>query len=194
MFPVFRSRITGQVLTRTYVGDGEYSIAELAGTAKTDTGTMTREVRRLESAGIVRSRAVGRTKLVRANKDAPFYRALRDLVVIVLGPAEVLGEELRGLEGIGAAAIFGSWAARAAGEAGPSPVDIDLLVIGRPDRDDLQDAAGRARARLGREVNTVVVSADRWNSRSDAFLAELHGRPMAALPGIPEPGDVEGER
>jgi predicted nucleotidyltransferase len=38
------------------------------------------------------------------------------------------------LAGIEAAAIFGSWAARAAGEAGPSPVDVDLLVIGRPDR------------------------------------------------------------
>jgi hypothetical protein len=110
--------------------------------AKTGTGTMTREVRRLERAGILRSRAVGRTKLVRAKKDAPFYRALRDLVVIVLGPAEVPSEELMTLEGIEAAAIFGSWAARAAGEAGPSPVDIDLLVIGRPDRDDLQGAFG----------------------------------------------------
>jgi len=96
--------------------------------------------------------------------------------------------------GIDAAAIFGSWAARAAGEAGPSPVGIDLLVIGRPDRDDLQDAAGRAWARLGREVNTVVVSADRWNSRGDAFLADLRGRPMAALPGIPESIDEDTVR
>jgi predicted nucleotidyltransferase len=111
-----------------------------------------------------------------------------------LGPAEVLGEEVRGLAGIEAAAIFGSWAARAAGEAGPSPVDIDLLVIGRPDRDDLQDAAGRAQARLGREVSTVVVSAERWNSRNDAFLAELRGRPMAALAGVPEPQDMEEQR
>jgi hypothetical protein len=29
-FPIFRSRITAVVLTKTYVGDGEYSIAELA--------------------------------------------------------------------------------------------------------------------------------------------------------------------
>jgi predicted nucleotidyltransferase len=55
--------------------------------------------------------------------------ALRDLVVIVLGPPQVLGEELAGLGGVSAAAIFGSWAARALGEAGASPVD--LLVIGR---------------------------------------------------------------
>src|SRR6266851_4108093 len=158
VFPVFRSRFTASVLARTYIGDGEYSVAELASMAETDTGTMTREVRRLEMAGVVRSRSVGRTKLIQANHEAPFYRPLRDLVVIVLGPAKVLGEELAALNGVSAAAIFGSWAARATGEAGPSPVDIDLLVIGRPDRDELHDAIGRARTRLGRDINTVVAS------------------------------------
>ena len=49
LFPIFRSRITAAVLTKTYVGDSEYSIAELAGLAHTDTGTMSREVRRLEA-------------------------------------------------------------------------------------------------------------------------------------------------
>jgi hypothetical protein len=36
-------------------------------------------------------------------------------------------------------------------------------------------------------VSTGVVSADRWNSRNDAFLAELRGRPMAALAESPNP-------
>lgn len=190
VFPVFRSRLTIAVLARTYIGDDEYSVAELAATAGTDTGTMTREVRRLEQASVLRSRAVGRTKLVRANHEAPFYRALRDLVVIVLGPADVIGDELAGLSGVSAAAIFGSWAARASGEAGPAAADIDLLVIGRPDRDDLHDAVGRARTRLGRDINAVVLSADRWAAGDDPFLAELRRRPMAALPGIPEPRDL----
>jgi predicted nucleotidyltransferase len=193
IFPLFRSRITTAVLTKTYVGDGEYSVTELAGMAGTDTGTMAREVNRLESAGVVRSRSVGRTKLVRANQEAPFYQPLRDLVAIVLGPAEVLGEELRGLEGIRAAAIFGSWAARATGEAGPSPVDIDLLVIGHPDRDELHDAVSRARERLGREVNPVVVAAQRWESEGDGFLSELRNRPMVALTGFAAPsGSADG--
>jgi hypothetical protein len=56
VFPVFRSRLTVAVLARAYIGDDEYSVAELAATAKTDTGTMTREVRRLEEAAVVRSR------------------------------------------------------------------------------------------------------------------------------------------
>ena len=190
VFPVFRSRFTVAVLARTYIGDGEYSIGELAAMAKTDTGTMTREVRRLEQAGVLRSRTVGRTKLVRANHEAPFYSPLRDLVVIVLGPAEVLGEELAGLQGVSAAAIFGSWAARVSGEAGPAPGDIDLLVVGQPDRDDLHDAVGRARSRLGREVNTVALSADRWDADDDPFLAEVRRRPMVALSGVPGPQEA----
>jgi hypothetical protein len=194
VFPVFRSRLTAAVLARTYIGDGEYSVAELARVAGTDTGTMTREVKRLEVAGVVRSRMVGRTKLVAANREAPFYQALRDLVVIVLGPAQVLGEELAGLNGMSGAAVFGSWAARALGEAGPSPVDIDLLVIGRPDRDDLHDAVGRARSRLGRDINTVVVSASRWDAGDDPFLAELRSRPLVALHGIRGPQDLAAAR
>lgn len=187
IFPVLRSWLTAGVLERTYIGEGESSVAELARAVGTDTGTMAREVKRLETAGVVRSRMVGRTKLVKANNEAPFYRALRDLVVIVLGPAQVLGEELAGLNGISGAGIFGSWAARALGEAGPSPVDIDLLVIGRPDRDDLHDAVGRARSRLGRDINTVVVSTSRWDAGDDPFLAELRSRPLVELHGMPAP-------
>lgn len=192
VFPVFRSRLTAAILARIYIGDGEYSIVDLASTAGTDTGSMTREVRRLEQAGVLTSRMVGRTKLVRANVVAPFYAALRDLVIIVLGPADVLGEELADVEGVSAAAIFGSWAARVSGEPGPTPGDIDLLVIGRPDRDDLYEAAGRARARLGREVNTVTVSPGEWQAGDDRFLAGLRQRPMVALAGFEGPPEVAG--
>jgi predicted nucleotidyltransferase len=181
VFPLFRSRITASVLVRTHVGGGEYSITELAGAAGTNRGNMAREVDRLEHAAVLTSRRVGRTKLVSANQRAPFYRALRDLVTITMGPAEVLGEELAAVDGIDRAEVFGSWAARVLGEPGPSPVDIDLLVIGRPDRDDLQDAVNRAKIRLGREVNSVVVSPKRWESSDDAFLAELRARPRVPV-------------
>lgn len=183
VFPIFRSRITTAVLALTYVGDGEYSVADLARSAQTDTGTMAREVRRLEMAAVVESRRVGRTKLVAANHEAPFYRPLRELATVVLGPAQVLAAELAGFQGIDGAAIFGSWAARVSGEPGPSPVDIDLLVVGRPNRDDLHDAVGRAQDQLGREVHVVVVSPRQWDSGSDAFLAELRSRPLVRVSG-----------
>lgn len=186
VFPIFRSQLTTAVLTHTYLGEGESSVAQLAASTGTDSGNMAREVSRLEQAGILRSRRVGRTKLVQANADAPFFDALRDLVTITLGPKQVLAEELADLDGIEQAVIFGSWAARMLGEPGHSPLDIDLLVIGRPDRDDLHEAATRATARLGRQVNTVVVSPRRWESSDDGFLAELRSRPQ--IPVIEAPG------
>ncbi|GAA3443929.1 hypothetical protein [Planomonospora venezuelensis] len=169
------------VLAMTYIGGGEYSIAELAAAARTDTGNMTREVARLERAAVLRSRRIGRTKLVEANRSAPFYRALSELVTITLGPAHVLAEELAGVEGVEQAEVFGSWAARMLGEPGPAPADIDLLVVGRPDRDDLHDAAARASARLGREVNTVVVAPQRWQAGDDGFLADIRSRPRVPV-------------
>lgn len=55
VFPVFRSRLTAAVLARIYIGDEEYSVGELAREAGTDTGTMAREVKRLEAAGVVQA-------------------------------------------------------------------------------------------------------------------------------------------
>jgi predicted nucleotidyltransferase len=190
IFPVFRSRLTVAVLERLYVGGGECSVTELAAAAQSNSGTTAREVSRLEEAAIVRSRRVGHTKLVRANESAPFFAALRDLAVIVLGPAHVLGQELAGLNGVEAAAIFGSWAARINGEPGPSPADIDLLVVGRPDRDELHDAIERGRTRLGRNVHVVVVQAKQWKSGKDPFLEELRCRPLSPIGEMPGPLEI----
>ncbi|HEX3965845.1 MAG TPA: nucleotidyltransferase domain-containing protein [Trebonia sp.] len=58
---------------------------------------------------------------------------------------------------LNAAYIYGSWAARHAGQPGQRPVgDIDLLVLGTPDRDQLHDALSTAEQRLGRPVESTI--------------------------------------
>lgn len=166
---------------RVLLGEREESVAELAAAIGADTGGTAREVSRLEQAGILVSRRVGRAKLIRANERAPFYRPLRDLVTIVLGPAHVLARELADIAGIERADIFGSWAARMRGEPGPSPTDIDLLIVGRPDRDDLFDATSRAGEVLGRSVNPVVISRHRWENSDDGFVREVRQRPRVTV-------------
>jgi hypothetical protein len=80
--------------------------------------------------------------------------------------------------------IFGTWALRYRGEAGPAPADIDLLVVGRPDRDDLYDAAQDVSQLLNRDVNPVVISPERWESADDGFIVELWTRPR--VPVLPQ--------
>jgi hypothetical protein len=67
-------------------------------------------------------------------------------------------------------AIHGSWARRYRDEPGPEPADIDVMVIGRPDREAVYAAADRATERLGIPVNTTVRSPQAWAQGSDAHV------------------------
>jgi predicted nucleotidyltransferase len=93
----------------------------------------------------------------------------------------VLAEELDGVEGVERAYLFGSWAARYTGEAGRSPADLDLLIIGAPDRDDLDDAAQRAESRLAREVNVTIRSPAWWREGTDGFHTDVTRRPLVPV-------------
>lgn len=181
LFPLLRSELQARILARTVMGGDEESVASLASAIEADAGNTAREVLRLERGGVLTSRRVGRTKLVRANTAAPFYRPVYDLVTIVFGPVSVLAERLAAVDGIIFADIFGSWAARYRGEEGPAPADIDLLVVGNPDRDDLYDAVQDASRLLNREVNPVVVSLQRWDTSDDGFVVELRTRPRVTV-------------
>lgn len=78
--------------------------------------------------------------------------------------------------------IFGSWAARWVGEKGPRPVaDIDLLVLGQPDRDSLYVAVDEAGRRLGREVQVTIREPGWLEAGSDSFHATVTSRPMVRM-------------
>jgi predicted nucleotidyltransferase len=181
LFPLLRSDLQARILARTVLGGREESIAEMAAAIEADPGNTAREVTRLEQGDVLLSRRVGRTKLVQANTGAPFYRPLHDLITVVLGPATVLAERLAAVEGIVVADIFGSWAARYRGEPGPAPADIDLLVVGSPDRDDLHEVTQEASRLLNRPVNPVIISAKRWTTSDDGFIVELRTRPRVPV-------------
>jgi predicted nucleotidyltransferase len=159
----------------------EWSLTELAERAGASVATAQREVARAEQSGVVTSRRLGNTRLVTA-QPGPLTEPLTELLLRAFGPRQVLAEELAGLDGIEAAYIFGSWAARYTGQPGRAPADIDVLVIGSPDRDDLDDAAQRATTRLAREVNVAIRSTTWWHDGTDGFHAEITARPMVPLP------------
>src|SRR6266704_5284166 len=107
--------------------------------------------------------------------ESPLTSPLTELLLRSFGPQQILAEEFDGLAGIEAAYLFGSWAARYAGQRGRAPADIDVLVIGRPDRDELDEAAQRAGSRLAREVNVTVRSPQWWHDGGTAFTLRSRG-------------------
>ncbi|HSZ46573.1 MAG TPA: hypothetical protein VK823_14625 [Streptosporangiaceae bacterium] len=181
LLPLLRSRLQADLLTLVLLAPGrEWSLTELAGRTGASVSSAQREMARAQDAGVVSSRRVGNTRLVTA-ADSPLTGPLTELLLRSFGPRQVLAEELAGQPGIEEAFLFGSWAARYSGQPGPPPVDIDVLVIGNPDRDDLDEAAQRAGSRLAREVNVTIRSPEWWRDGGDGFHAEVSRRPLIPL-------------
>jgi predicted nucleotidyltransferase len=141
------------------------------------------EVDRLVSAGLLVDRRLGRNRLLSAPADGLLVRPLRDLLAVTLGPRPVLTAALSDVAGVQRAFIYGSWAARYSGEPGPPPSDIDVLVVGDADPDDLYDVAHEAERRLGRPVDIRRIRSSTWSDETsqDPFLASLRSRPLVEL-------------
>jgi predicted nucleotidyltransferase len=181
LLPLLRSQSQAELLTLVLLTPGrEWTLTELASRVGAAVSTVQRELARAEQTGVIVSRRLGNTRLVTA-ADSPLTGPLTELLLRSFGPLQVVAEELADVDGIEAAYLFGSWAARYAGQEGRSPADVDVLVIGAPDRDALDDAAQRAAARLAREVNVTIRSPGWWRDGNDGFHTEVTRRPLVPV-------------
>lgn len=185
LLPLLRSQAQGELLALLYLHpDREYSLTEAAGLIGVSVKTVHAEASRLVSAGFVADSRRGNVRLLRAVTGTPVSRPLTDLLAVTYGPLPVLAGLLDGQPGVCAAFIYGSWAARYCGEPGPVPGDVDLLVVGTADRDDLDDVARAAQERLGRRVDVRRIAPAAWAQAEpgSAFLASVRQRPLVELP------------
>ncbi len=184
LIPILRSRVQAETLSVLLLDpDREWSLTELARLVGASVSTVQREIQRAEEAGVVQSRRIGNTRLVRANPEGALTSPLTELLLRSVGPKQVLTEALRDVAGVEAAYLFGSWAARYVGNRGPAPQDIDVLVIGQPDRDSLDDAVAFAEQRLGRPVQVTMRRRSWWEEGDDSFRREVAKRPLIELRG-----------
>lgn len=179
LLPILRSRHQGELLAVLLLHpDREYTLSELARRLNVPLSTVHGEVNRLVDAGLIRQRQVGRARVVSAEPDSRYARPLTELITLAFGPHLVVEEAFGSVAGLDALLIFGSWAARYHGEAGSPPNDLDLLVIGQPERTQLYEAADRAERRLDLPVNPTVRSRRRWNAASDPLVRQIKSSPV----------------
>jgi hypothetical protein len=184
LLPLLRSRVQGDLLALLYLHpDRDYSLTEAAALIGASVKTVHTEASRLIEAGFVSDSRRGNVRLIRAVTDSPVSRPLTDLLAVTYGPLPVLNDLLADVDGISHAFIYGSWAARYLGEPGPVPGDVDVLVVGTTDRDELDEIARAAQNRLGRPVDIRRVRPAAWASPdpADSFLASVRERPLIPL-------------
>jgi hypothetical protein len=176
-----RSRIRQGLLRRLYEAPlGRLHLRELARGAHTSAGTAARELARLTAMGLVAREHEGAQVYFRANTASPLYPTVRDLVRLTIGAADVLRGALVGLDGVESALIFGSYAAGTM----DANSDIDLLVIGTPDRDELTDRLETAGREVRRPINEVVMTSGelmRRRGAGDGLVASIDANPVVTV-------------
>lgn len=189
LLPLLRSRSQGDILAWIMLHPEErFSLTQVAEAVGVTPATVMREVDRLVDAGLVHVVRAGNQRLVQADTSTAIYRPLADLLALTFGPKPILAEVLARVPGITQAFIYGSWAARYSQQPGTPPGDIDVMVIGNPDRRALDDAVEEAETRLRREVNVRRITTDAWASAPDGdpFVTTVLSRPVVYLIGEPD--------
>jgi hypothetical protein len=183
--PVFRSRHQAELLAYLLAEPSRSaSLTELSQRLEIPFSTVHREIERAERAGVVQSTKFGRARTVAANTRSPYFEGLADILVKAFGPPQVVAEEFGDVPGATEVFLFGSWPARFSGSPGDRPVgDIDVLVLGEPDRDAVYAAGARAERRLGREVQITIREAGWLENGEGSFHKTVVSRPtMKVLP------------
>lgn len=180
--PIFRSDGQARLLSTLLLPGDELSLTDLAKRASLAYPTAHREVARLVDAGILSERQVGRTRLIRANEESPLVSPLREILRVATGPVVMLAEEFGRIDGIESAFLYGSFAARILGDAGPAPRDIDVMVLGEPAVEAVYEACTQVEAAVHRPVNPTILTPAEFAAHS-GFLDNVRGGPAVAVIG-----------
>jgi predicted nucleotidyltransferase len=192
LLPIFRSRLQADILAGLLLRpDQELSLTDLATRLSAPLSTVHGEVQRLVDSGLLVRREAGRSVMVRADPGNRLTAPLTELLLLSWGPPQVVAEEFAGLRGAEQVLIFGSWAARYHQQPGKPPHDLDVLVVGRPRREDVYDAADRVQQRLGLAVNPVVRAPEAWREGDDPLVRQIRSVPLVE---VLVPDDASGGR
>ncbi len=178
-----RSRVRDRILLEFFAKPGTSGhVREMARRVKASAPAVGAELTELARLGVLQTYTVGRSLVYSVNERSPLLGEIRALVQKTIGVEGLIAKAVEGLAGVDAAYIFGSHAAG----TDTARSDVDLLVIGRPDRVALSEKLAPVERTIGRDVNVVTKTEAqvRERRRSGAqFWRQVLGKPIVHVAG-----------
>jgi predicted nucleotidyltransferase len=147
-------------------------IRELARLTDENINAIRRELINLEEINLLTSRRQGNTKYYQVNKKMMIYPELTTIILKTEGIAKILQENLNKIGTIETAFIYGSFASKTAGRRS----DIDLLLIGNINENELISLIKNVEKQLSREINYVLFDPKEFKERlrnNDPFVINI---------------------
>lgn len=178
-----KSRLRQDILSYFFTNPAAHLyLREIASILQVDPGNLSKEFSRLEKEGIFISERRGNQKYFYLNKNYPLYQELESIVFKTIGVEGSLKKIVKRIEEIKLAILYGSFPAKR--ETATS--DIDLLVIGNPDEDELIQKIESLEKVLHREINYNIYPAEEFRRKiknKDSFIQNILKRPKIILKG-----------
>ena len=178
-----RSRVRDRILLEFFAKPGTSAhVREMARRSKASAPAVGAELAELERLGVLQTHTVGRSLVYSVNERSPLLGEIRALVQKTIGVQGLIAKALEGLAGLDAAYLFGSYVA---GSDRPGS-DVDLLVIGRPNRVALSEKLAPVERTIGRDVNVVTKTEAQVRERrrgGDTFWRQVLGKPVIHVAG-----------
>jgi predicted nucleotidyltransferase len=150
LFPATRRAVLAALVMQP---EREWYFRDPAKHLGTRPSSLTRELKKLTEAGILRRRAEGNRVWYQADPACPILPELRGMMLKTAGLVDVLRAALRSVRrGIDCAFVYGSVAR---GEE-LAESDVDLLIIGNTSRLELAKGIQQAARQLARPVNPTL--------------------------------------
>jgi predicted nucleotidyltransferase len=167
------SELRRKLLTFFYVNrKARVYVRQLSNAIDADSTNVSRELKRLEKEGLLRSETEGRQVYYSLNGSYPYLKPLFTLLRGSIGIEPALKSALENVSGIDSAWLVGSFAK---GEQDAAS-DIDLLIVGVPDQVSLAEETRKAEKALHREINYTVLTPRELKRRlkaGDPYIADV---------------------
>jgi predicted nucleotidyltransferase len=159
---IFSSKTRTKLLTIFLTNpERDFYCREISRLAKITLPSISKELRNLKEAGLIKQKRRGNNIYYQANKENPIYPELKSIIYKTEAVGEVLKTKLEEIGDIQVALIFGSVAKGKERDGS----DIDLLIIGSPDSDKIYNAVGEMESNIGREVNFITYTVEEWKKK-----------------------------
>jgi predicted nucleotidyltransferase len=164
--------------------DRSFYSAEIIARARGGTGTVLRELARLEASGLITARHVGNQRHYQANRESPVFNELHSIIAKTVGVADPLRQALKRVAPkITVAFVYGSIARK----KDTAHSDIDLMIISdRLTYGDVYPALESAGKAVGRQVNPTIYTPSEFKKRvkaRNAFVTKVLGLPKLWIIG-----------
>lgn len=135
-------------------------------------GTFQRTLNKLVSEGVLESEYSANLRYFKVNKKYHLFKEIKNIVFKTVGIKGSIVELLKGVNKIKFAFIYGSFAKAKENYLS----DIDIIIVGSPDEDELEKKIDRLEAKLQREINYKLYSFSEFKKDikgRDSFILEI---------------------